>query len=121
MDLISGIFIMLIVLLLVGGICLGLLIALVAGRRQDVTEQRHTIRAEDACEASPPQGNQTQLDRIEALVRRANISGVRLTVLSIGIAAVIFAGTGLQISLMDRVVVLIVGVLGILLAPSVRR
>lgn len=121
MDLTSEIFNMLIILLLVGGICLGLLIALVAGRRQDATEQRHTIRAEDTSEASPPQGNQTQLDRIEALVRRANISGVRLTVLSIGIAAVIFAGTGLQISPLDRVVVFIAGIFGILLAPSLRR
>lgn len=116
MDLTSGIFNMLIVLLLVGGICLGLLIALVAGRRQDVTEQRHTIRAEDTSEVSPPQGNQTQLDRIEKLVKSTHISGIRLAGLSIGLAAVIFAGTGLQISLGDRVVVFIGGVALILLS-----
>lgn len=121
MDLISGIFIMLIVLLLVGGICLGLLIAIVAGRRRDVAEQSHTVRAEGMSEVSPPQENQTQLDRIETLVQMANINGLRLAVLSIGFAAVVFAGAGLQISLWGRVGVLIGGVVLILLSPRLRR
>jgi hypothetical protein len=116
MDLISGIFIMLIVLLLVGGICLGLLIALVAGQRQNVAEQRHTVGAESTSEVSASQGNQTQLDRIEALVQKTHISGVRLAGLSIGLAAVIFAGTGLQISLGDRVLVFVGGLALILLS-----
>ena len=116
MDLISGMFIMLIVLLLVGGICLGLLIALVAGRRQNVAEQRHTVKEENTSGVSSSQGNQTQLDRIEALVRRTHISSVRLAGLSIGLAAVIFAGTGLQIPIGDRVLVFIGGLVLILLS-----
>lgn len=121
MDLIGGIFIMLVALLLVIGICLGLLIALVAGRRRDVANQGHTVRAEDTSEASSPQGIQTQLDRIGVLAQRANISSVRLTVLAIGLAAVIFAGTGLQIPLWGRLLALFAGLGGILAAPRLRR
>ena len=121
MDLIDGIFMMLITLLLIVGICLGLLIALVAGRRQDVVDQGHTVREEDMSEVSSPQGAQTQLDRIEVLVRRANISSVRLAVLAIGLAAVIFAGTALQIPLWGRLLALFAGLAGILSAPKLRR
>lgn len=121
MDLLDGTFIMLVALLLVVGICLGLLIALVAGRRRDVVEQRDTVRAEGTSEVSSSQGTQTQLDRIEALVRRANMSSVRLAVLSIGLAAVIFAGTGLQIPLWGRLLTFVAGLGGILFSPRIRR
>ena len=121
MDLIDGVFIMLVVLLLVIGICLGLLIALVAGHKRDVPNRGHTVRGEDRAAASSPQENQTQLNRIEALVQRANVSTIRLTILAIGLAAVIFAGTGLQIPVWGRLVALFAGLGGILVAPRLRR
>jgi hypothetical protein len=94
--LLAGVFIIVVALLVVCSIGLGLLIALVAGRGQNTTKQEGTAGTADTAEAAPKAG-ETQLDRIESLVQRGNLTGLRLGVLAIGIAGIIFAGAGLEL------------------------
>lgn len=119
MDLLGGIFIMLVVLLVTASISLGLLIAIITGRRRDTIEQRRPSQTPATTDANASQDDMTQLDRIEAAVNRATLSSTRLGVLAIAIAAVIFAGTGLEVDIWARVLVFVGGLAGIFLSRYV--
>lgn len=123
MDLSSGIFIMVVALLVIASLCLGLLISLIAGRRHDTAERRDISTAENRTQENPTQENETQLDRIETLIRIGNLRSLRFATQSIGLVAVIFAGTGLQLDIWPwaRVLIFSVGIVAIILAPKMRR
>ena len=122
MDVLGGVFIIVVVILAITCISLGLLLAHVCRKRQNTTGQSGLTQAESTTtEPGPPQVGETQLDKIEGFIRRADLNNTRLWLRSLALTAIIFSGTGLVgVETFDtwaRVVILVLG-FGVLIGAS---
>lgn len=122
MDMTGVIVILLVACLVLISICLGLALGvlLILRRRKIEGGELRQTASDDKTKGQPnadvSQNEETQLDRIERLVKQATLSSTRLGVLAIAVAAVIFAGTGLEIDIWLRVFLLVLGLACIFLS-----
>lgn len=116
MNLLSGIFIMVVAILVVSSICLGFIICyFITQRNRDTGRQAETSTPS----IGNPRNNETQLDRIERSVKRATLSSKYLAWISLSVAALAIGGAGLEISLWGRILLVILGI-AVILGTSLR-